>query len=114
MATTDERPLLLARHGETADNAARRFQGARNPPLNARGFEQAGYIRGTVTNSPDQSRSATIVAFREGSRADALQVARQIGAGEDAVQPLDPSDAVTAGEEADVVVIVGADRTDLP
>ncbi|MBJ7520570.1 MAG: LytR C-terminal domain-containing protein [Solirubrobacteraceae bacterium] len=77
-------------------------------------IEQAGYVRGTVTNSPDQSRSATIVAFREGSRADALQVARQIGAGEDAVQPLDPSDAVTAGEEADVVVIVGADRTDLP
>lgn len=41
MSSADERPLLLARHGETADNAARRFQGARNPPLNTRGFEQA-------------------------------------------------------------------------
>lgn len=80
----------------------------------ARQIEQAGYVRGTVTNSPDQTRSATIVAFREGSRADALRIARQIGVGEDAVRPLEPSDAVTAGEEANVVVIVGADRTDLP
>lgn len=80
----------------------------------ARQIEQAGYIRGTVTNSPDQSRSATIVAFREGSRNDALEVARRVGVGQDAVRPLDPSDAVTAGEEANVVVIVGADRTDLP
>ena len=44
MAATDERPLLLARHGETADNAARRFQGARNPPLNTRGFAQAAAL----------------------------------------------------------------------
>ncbi|UUY04805.1 LytR C-terminal domain-containing protein [Svornostia abyssi] len=80
----------------------------------AQQIEKAGYVRGTVTNSPDQSRSATIVSFREGSRSDALKVAQQIGVGEDAVQPLDPSDAVTAGEDADVVVIVGADRTDLP
>jgi hypothetical protein len=80
----------------------------------AQQIEQAGYIRGTVTNSPDQSRSATIVSFREGSRADALEVAQRIGVGQDAVRPLDPSDAVTAGEEANVVVVVGADRTDLP
>lgn len=80
----------------------------------AQQIEQSGYIRGTVTNSPDQSRSATIVSFREGRREDALRVAQQVGVGEDAVQPLDPSDAVTAGDEADVVVIVGSDRTDLP
>lgn len=36
--------LLLARHGETADNAARRFQGSRNPPLNGRGREQAAAL----------------------------------------------------------------------
>jgi broad specificity phosphatase PhoE len=33
--------VLLARHGETDDNAARRFQGHRDPPLNDRGRAQA-------------------------------------------------------------------------
>jgi broad specificity phosphatase PhoE len=33
--------VLLARHGETDDNAARRFQGHRDPPLNALGRAQA-------------------------------------------------------------------------
>lgn len=42
------RPLLLARHGETADNAERRFQGARNPPLNERGRAQAAALAETL------------------------------------------------------------------
>jgi broad specificity phosphatase PhoE len=33
--------VLLARHGETDDNAARRFQGHRDPPLNELGRAQA-------------------------------------------------------------------------
>jgi broad specificity phosphatase PhoE len=33
--------VLLARHGETDDNAARRFQGHRDPRLNERGRAQA-------------------------------------------------------------------------
>jgi broad specificity phosphatase PhoE len=33
--------VLLARHGETDDNAAKRFQGHRDPPLNALGRAQA-------------------------------------------------------------------------
>ena len=34
-------PVLLARHGETADNALSMFQGYRDPVLNDRGREQA-------------------------------------------------------------------------
>jgi len=33
--------VLLARHGETDDNAARRFQGHRDPPLDELGRAQA-------------------------------------------------------------------------
>lgn len=40
----DAPPVLLVRHGETDDNAALRFQGFRDPPLNARGREQAAAI----------------------------------------------------------------------
>lgn len=40
----DAPPVLLARHGETDDNAASRFQGIRNPPLNARGRDQAAEL----------------------------------------------------------------------
>ena len=48
------RPVLLARHGETDDNAAGRFQGVRNPPLNARGREQATALAEALAGgSPD-------------------------------------------------------------
>lgn len=40
----DAPPVLFARHGETDDNAASRFQGIRNPPLNARGRDQAAEL----------------------------------------------------------------------
>ena len=36
--------ILLARHGETADNRDRRFQGQGGVPLNARGREQAATL----------------------------------------------------------------------
>lgn len=36
--------VVLARHGETDDNAAMRFQGARDPALNARGRDQAAAL----------------------------------------------------------------------
>jgi broad specificity phosphatase PhoE len=36
-----EVPILLARHGETADNANRLILGRRDPPLSAAGWEQA-------------------------------------------------------------------------
>ncbi|MBO9532782.1 MAG: histidine phosphatase family protein [Solirubrobacteraceae bacterium] len=36
--------VVLARHGETDDNAAMRFQGYRDPALNARGRDQAAAL----------------------------------------------------------------------
>ena len=40
--------VLLARHGETDENAARRFQGHRDPPLNERGRAQARALGGAL------------------------------------------------------------------
>lgn len=40
--------VLLARHGETDDNAASRFQGRRDPSLNANGRAQALILAETV------------------------------------------------------------------
>ena len=50
-ANTPDRRLYLVRHGETADNAAGRFLGRTDSPLNDRGVIQA------------QQRAATIAAF---------------------------------------------------
>jgi broad specificity phosphatase PhoE len=44
--------ILLARHGETADNIApQRFMGTRDTPLNERGREQARALAGTVADA---------------------------------------------------------------
>jgi probable phosphoglycerate mutase len=40
--------ILLARHGETDDNRARRFQGRRNPPLNDTGRAQSRELAAEV------------------------------------------------------------------
>jgi broad specificity phosphatase PhoE len=46
--------ILLARHGETDDNAPpRRVQGRRDPPLNARGREQARALAREVADRHD-------------------------------------------------------------
>ena len=68
----------------------------------------AGYKIGTVTNAPDQQRSATQVAYQQGQERTARQVARTIDVGNDAVVPIDEVTEATAGTDALIVVPVGA------
>jgi hypothetical protein len=74
-------------------------------------LQNAGFKLGTVTNAPDQARSATIVAYQPGHENEARVVARLIHVGSDAVKPIDQSTAVVAGQDAFVVVTVGADQS---
>jgi hypothetical protein len=74
-------------------------------------LQTAGFKLGTVTNAPDQARSATLVSYQPGHLAEARVVARLIHVGSDAVKPIDQSTAVVAGQEAFVVVTVGADQS---
>ena len=73
-------------------------------------IQQDGFRIGNVTNAADQTRSATLVLFAPGRRAQALDVARSIGLSSDVVEPLDSGNRVIAGESAAVVVVVGADQ----
>jgi hypothetical protein len=72
---------------------------------------KAGYKKGTVTNAPDQQRAATQVYYEPGQKAAALQVARTIDVGKDAVVPIDDVTSATAGSDASVVVVVGSDQS---
>jgi hypothetical protein len=74
-------------------------------------LQTAGFKLGTVTNAPDQARSATVVAYQPGHINEARVVARLIHVGSDAVKPIDQSTAVVAGQDAFVVVTVGADQS---
>jgi hypothetical protein len=73
-------------------------------------IENSGYAKGSVKDAPDQTRSASVVQYAPNRRREALGVARVMGIGADAVQPIDPSTRVVAGEDAIVVVTVGADQ----
>jgi hypothetical protein len=70
----------------------------------------AGYGLGNVTDATEQNRSATLVQYAEGARREATAVARVIGVGADAVSPLDVNTRTVAGDNARVVVTVGADQ----
>jgi hypothetical protein len=73
---------------------------------------QAGFKPGVVTNdTTNQARSATAIFYADGQRSAALEVARIIKIGRDAVQPIDQGTRLLAGEDADVVVSVGADQS---
>lgn len=64
--------LLLARHGETDDNLAERFQGQRDPPLNDRGRAQAVALADTV-------RTESIAVLWASPLNRALETARVVG-----------------------------------
>ncbi len=73
---------------------------------------KAGFKPGVVTNdTTNQARSATAVLYTEGNRRAALDAARIVRVGRDAVQPIDQGTRLLAGEDADVVVSVGADQS---
>jgi cbb3-type cytochrome oxidase subunit 3 len=69
---------------------------------------------GNVTNAADQSRSATLVQYAAGHLAEAQAVAKAIDVGKDAIQGVDPGSRAIAGDQASVVVIVGADQNTSP
>ena len=72
---------------------------------------RAGFKPGVVTNdTTNQTRSATAIFYGNGQRNAALVVAKIVGIGRDAVQKLDANTRSVAGEDADVVVSVGADQ----
>ncbi|HET6508913.1 MAG TPA: LytR C-terminal domain-containing protein [Baekduia sp.] len=72
------------------------------------------YKIGNVTNAATQDRSATLVEFAPGHRADADQVAKAIDVGADAIQPLSAGSKTIAGDTATVVVTVGSDQNVSP
>jgi hypothetical protein len=69
---------------------------------------------GNVTNAATQDRSATLVEFAAGHRAEADAVAKAIEVGKDAIQPLSPGSKTIAGDQATVVVTVGSDQNTSP
>ena len=62
-----------------------------------------------TTDTTNQARPTTVVFYDTGARAEALDVAKLIGISRSALQPMD-ANARTLGQNAPVVVIVGADQ----
>jgi hypothetical protein len=72
------------------------------------------YKIGNVTNAATQDRSATLVEYAPGHRAEADQVAKAIDVGSDSIQPLTDGSKTIAGDTATVVVTVGSDQNVSP
>ena len=71
--------------------------------------ESSGWVRDAVSNAPPPEKSATIVYYAEGQRAQAREVAKVIEVGADAVQQMDQN-VRALDDDARVIVIVGADQ----
>jgi LytR cell envelope-related transcriptional attenuator len=74
----------------------------------------AGYKQGRVATASDQTRTATIVAYMPGHKAEALAVAKSLKLGPASVQPVDPATQAVACPvstqcTSQVVVTVGTD-----
>jgi hypothetical protein len=67
-----------------------------------------GFAKGQVTNAADQQAQQTIVYYASGQKKAAQEVASIIKVGD--VQPIDPDTRAIAGNDAKVVVLVGADK----
>jgi HJR/Mrr/RecB family endonuclease len=67
-----------------------------------------------VTNAATQDRSATLVEYAAGHRAEADSVAKAIDVGNDVIQPLSAGSKTIAGDQAAVVVTVGSDQNTSP
>jgi LytR cell envelope-related transcriptional attenuator len=80
----------------------------------------AGYRQGLEGNAPDQTHSATVVAYLPGYHADALAVAKSLKLSSALVQPVDANTqgvacgGATTSCTANVVVTVGADLSGTP
>jgi hypothetical protein len=77
-------------------------------------LQNTKYKIGNVTNAATQDRSATLVEFAPGHRAEADSVAKAIEVGADAIQPLSAGSKTIAGDQATVVVTVGSDQNTSP
>jgi hypothetical protein len=75
---------------------------------------EAKHKIGNVTNAATQDRSATQIEFARGHRAEADAVAKVIDVKSDAIIPLTAGSKTIAGDQATVVVTVGADQNTSP
>jgi hypothetical protein len=87
------------------------LNGTTVPGLAARVGDQArrkGFRVGTRGNATEQARAESVVLFANGAEAEAREVGRQLDI--DQREPLTPDAQALAGD-ADVVVVLGADKT---
>jgi len=96
-----------------ADTTVAVLNGTTITGLAARAADQlqtAGYTIGTKTDAADQAQQTSEVAYGRGFEAAARKVARIIGVSSSQVVPIDASTRLVAGDTADVVVTMGADK----
>jgi hypothetical protein len=73
-------------------------------------LQSGGYKIDRVTDAADQAQQASQVSYADGFRRAALDVAHIVGIPAPEVLPIDPSTRAVAGDAANVVVTVGADK----